>query len=193
MGDWGETGPKFSWDALQGLVPHEYCKVVVLLVCVEPQNGSAMGVLYPNNINVRILGLPEIREATQSVTLIDAVFLGVNRIPSFKVTPHTLVVQHSPVRVASLYQVVELCAGIGIATTGLDFVGLTTKLAVELRAPFARVFEALHEGAKVITGDITDPQCLRQIVANAPGSCMIVAGFNCQPYSKLGGWGLWRR
>ena len=186
MGDWGETGPKFSWDALQGLVPHEYCKVVVLLVCVEPQNGSAMGVLYPNNINVRILGLPEIREATQSVTLVDAVFLGVNRIPSFKVTPHTLVVQHSPVRVASLYQVVELCAGIGIATTGLDFVGLTTKLAVELRAPFARVFEALHEGVKVITGDITDPQCLRQIVANAPGSCMIVAGFNCQPYSKLG-------
>ena len=186
VGSWGEVGHLHSWDGLQGLTTGQKCNAVIQLACVEPQNGSALGVLYPNNCNVRVSGLERVHESTHSLTLIDARFEGVNRIPTFKVTADTLVVQHRPVHVAHLYNVVELCAGIGIATTGLDFVGFSTKLAVELRAPFANVFSALNPQAKVITGDINDPQCLRQILQHAPGSSTLVAGFNCQPYSKAG-------
>ena len=183
---WGDIGPQYSWDALSKLETGKECNVVIQMACYEPCNGSALGVIFPNNCNVRVKGLIDIRESTQTITLIDVLYEGVSRIPSFKVTPSTLIVQHSPVRVASLYNVVELCAGIGIATTGLDFVGLQTKLAVELRAPFASTFAHLHPDAQVITGDITSPQCLKDIARSAPGSCMLVAGFNCQPYSRAG-------
>ena len=184
--NWGEVGFQHTWDALQGLVPNQHCKVVVQLACVEPLNGFALGVLYPNNCQVRIHGLTEVREATQAVTLIDAVYLGINMIPSFQVTPHTLVAQHGPIRAFGLHNVVELCAGIGIATTGLDFVGFTTKLAVELKAPFASVFADLHPQSQVIVGDINNQQSLRQIVQQAPEACILFAGFNCQPYSRAG-------
>ena len=186
MVSWGEVGHRHTWDALGHLVPSQTCNVVVQLAVVEPGTGSALGVIFPNNVNVRVQGLINIREATQSVSLIDAVFVGVKRIPTFKVSPTTLVFQHSPVRVSCLQNVVELCAGIGVATTGLDFVGFSTKLAVELRAPFAEVFASLHPDAKVITGDINNQQCLKEIMQYAPGSCMLVAGFNCQPYSRAG-------
>ena len=186
MVSWGEVGHRHTWDALGHLVPNQPCNVVVQLAVVEPGTGSALGVIFPNNVNVRVQGLINIREATQSVSLIDAVFVGVKRIPTFKVSPTTLVFQHSPVRVSCLQNVVELCAGIGVATTGLDFVGFSTKLAVELRAPFAQVFASLHPDAKVITGDINNQQCLKEILQYAPGSCMLVAGFNCQPYSRAG-------
>lgn len=183
---WGDVGSQYNWDALSNLEIGKECNVVIQMACYEPCIGAALGVIFPNNCNVRVKGLIDIRESTQTITLIDVLYEGVSRIPSFKVTPSTLIVQHSPVRVASLYNVVELCAGIGIATTGLEFVGLQTKLAVELRAPFASTFAHLHPDAQVITGDITSPQCLKNIARSAPGSCMLVAGFNCQPYSRAG-------
>ncbi len=186
VGSWGEVGHLHNWDGLHGLTNGQKCNVVIQLACIDPQNGSALGVLYPNNCNVRVSGLGVVQESTHTLTLVDARFEGVNRIPTFKVTADTLVVQHSPVQIARLFNVVELCAGIGIATTGLDFVGFSTKLAVELRAPFADVFSSLHPHAQVITGDINDPQCLRQILRHAPTSSTLVAGFNCQPYSKAG-------
>ncbi len=121
-----------------------------------------------------------------AVTLLDVKFDGVNRIPSFEVLPQTLVLQHAPVCASGLHSVLELCAGVGIATAGLDFVGFSTSHAVELRAPFAKVFAELHPHAKVITGDINDPQCVRKVLQQCPGSCALVAGFNCQPYSRAG-------
>ena len=185
-GLWGDRGQCYSWDALSGLTPQQECNVVIQLACLEPYQGSALGVIFPNNCNVRVKGLVDIKQSTQSITLLDVRYEGVDRIPTFQVTASTVIVQHSPVRVASLYNLVELCAGVGIATTGLDFVGLKTKLAVELRAPFADVFASLNPDATVLTGDINDPACLRQILVLAPSSSTLVAGFNCQPYSKAG-------
>lgn len=61
MASWGEVGPSYSWDALQGLVQGQPCNVVIQLACVEPHNGSALGVIFPNNVNVRVAGLMNIR------------------------------------------------------------------------------------------------------------------------------------
>ena len=183
---WGEVGQTFSWDALQGLVPEQSCDVVIQLACIEQQNGTALGVIFLNNRNVRISGLAGLKESTMALTLMGARFQGVVGIPSFHVTPETLVIQHSPVCALGLHDVVELCAGIGIATAGMDFAGFRTKLAVELRPPFASVFSALHPDSQVLVGDINDPECLRKIIEKAPSSCSLFAGFNCQPYSKAG-------
>ena len=183
---WDDSGNIKGWDALKDLQVGSTCNVVAVISCSLNIGGSALVVLHPNNVSARISGLKGLNDSTTAITLIGATYGGCEQLHNFVVGDNTLVIEHGPVRHSDLFQTVELCAGIGVMTYGLERAGFHTHLACELRQPFVETFRELHPGAIVIQGDICEAACIREIVQHSPPSCTIVAGFNCQPYSRAG-------
>ena len=183
---WDSANTVKGWDAFQWINEGSTGCVVLQISCTEPLTNSAITVVLPNNVSARVEGLPKLKHDTSVLTLVDVFCKGLSPIPTFHVLPETTVIQHGPAKSTDLRQVVELCAGIGVMTFGLKEAGFVTKVACEVREPFVRVYNHLHPEVDIVHGDICEPSCIREIVLRSPRSCTVVAGFNCQPYSRAG-------
>lgn len=80
---------------------------------------------------------------------------------------------------------IEYCAGMGALGQGALAAQFIPRVAVELRPQLAKLYEQNCD-AKVITGDITHFETLRQVYLAHPFSATMAAGVSCQPYSLLG-------
>ncbi len=183
---WDTAETVRNWDAFQNFKEGSIGSLVVQISCTEQSMGSAIAVILPNNVSARVVELPELHADTVVITLLDVFYKGSVPLPTFQVLADSSIIEHGPTKLSDLFQTVELCAGIGVMTYGLQAAGFTTKFACELREPFVCAFRSLHPEAEMIQGDISDPSCIRAIVTQSPKSCTVVAGFNCQPYSRAG-------
>lgn len=81
--------------------------------------------------------------------------------------------------------IVELCAGIGVMSDGLISAGGNIICRNELRQPFVQ-FQQQQGISNIVLGDIGDYKTIKQVFDSSSKSSMVVAGFSCQPWSKLG-------
>ena len=183
---WDTADTVRSWDAFQNFKEGSVGSLVMQISCTEPSTGSAITVVLPNNVSARVVGLPELHADTVAITLLDVFYKGSVPLPTFQILNDSSIIEHGPAKLNDIFQVVELCAGIGVMTFGLHAAGFSTKIACELREPFVRTFRCLHPETDIIQGDICEASCIREIVTKSPKSCTVVAGFNCQPYSRAG-------
>ena len=85
----------------------------------------------------------------------------------------------------AIQHVIEACAGFGCMGTGLDSCNMQVKASNELR-PELTAFQVRQGRQAPVTGDIGEVDTWVRLHHLHPGSAMLIAGFACQPWSKLG-------
>lgn len=84
------------------------------------------------------------------------------------------------------YSVLDLFAGCGGLSLGLESAGFHTVAANELEPVFCATFALNHPGAEVIPGSILDPGVFERIVAAGKGADVVAGGPPCQGFSTVG-------
>lgn len=104
---------------------------------------------------------------------------------SVKVDDESMVLQHSGCTFPDLWNVSEICSGLGAMSDGFLSAGGFVTAKNELREPLVN-FQRQQGFQSICTGNIGDTAVLAEFFQLHPQSTMLVAGFNCQPWSKLG-------
>eukprot|EP00438_Fugacium_kawagutii_P022162 Skav235760 [mRNA] locus=scaffold803:448400:453853:+ [translate_table: standard] len=108
-----------------------------------------------------------------------------------------------PCSAESIYQLKEVCTGIGGLGIGAEASGFKTKACVEKQERFCEVLKKLVD-AQVVEGDMSWLDTVAALHAADPDSSSLGFGFNCQSFSTAGDmrggadersmtlpWGLW--
>ena len=95
------------------------------------------------------------------------------------------ILHHSGCTFPDLWNVSEICSGIGAMSDGISSAGGFIKNKNELRPPLV-AFQRQQGFSQMVEGNIGDTTVLAEFLGAHPHSTMLVAGFNCQPWSKLG-------
>ena len=90
---------------------------------------------------------------------------------------------------ASIPALVEICAGLGGSSFGLEFAGFKLLAAVEWMPKLAELHSSMRPNIPVIVGDIGQSLTLRQLNDVCIGPFSVMAGVSCQPYSRAGSQG----
>lgn len=102
-----------------------------------------------------------------------------------QVDDHCKFLPHDGCDIPDLWQVSEICSGIGAMSDGITSAGGDIKAKNELREPLIEI-QRLQGFNALAKGDIGDTTVLAEFFGIHPHSTMLVAGFSCQPWSKLG-------
>ena len=84
------------------------------------------------------------------------------------------------------YSVLDLFAGCGGLSLGLESAGFRTVAANELEPNFCSTFALNHPAARVIQGSILDRQIFQQILEVSKGVDVVAGGPPCQGFSTVG-------
>eukprot|EP00438_Fugacium_kawagutii_P019820 Skav227915 [mRNA] locus=scaffold146:141019:142389:+ [translate_table: standard] len=82
-------------------------------------------------------------------------------------------------------QAIDTCSGIGVMRDGVEACGIRVTATNELR-PVLCEWQTAQGREHIITGDLGEPLVLAKLHACAGGSSMLLSGFSCQPWSRLG-------
>ena len=121
----------------------------------------------------------------EKYTLLNGEFRRQYPVPVVGIDQETVVFKHDPPSWTSLHAAVELCAGFGGMTQGMATSGFHTMVAVDCNDRFMKLYDC-QGSADTVTGDVNDPKTLIQLHQYAKGAGTLVAGFACQPFSRLG-------
>ena len=102
-----------------------------------------------------------------------------------RVDANSRVLHHSGCTLPDMWNVSEICSGIGAMSDGIITAGGCIQNKNELRAPLID-FQKRQGFYKLAEGNIGTTEVLAEFFDLHPQSTMMVAGFNCQPWSKLG-------
>lgn len=97
----------------------------------------------------------------------------------------TEILCHQTSTVDDITSIVELCSGIGVMSDGLISGGGRILCKNEMRQPFVDL-QTQQGFSNMILGDIGEYKTMRQVFDASKSSTMVVAGFSCQPWSRLG-------
>eukprot|EP00435_Cladocopium_sp_Y103_P050509 s360_g15.t1 len=140
----------------------------------------------PDGQPVRLIGLTKPCLECRRLTLIDAVVDFCGPFVDLLVTDDTCVIPHGHCSLDCLWNLVEVCSGIGASTTGFVKAGFRHVCSVELRPSLAELHRRLHEQVPVIVGDIANPGLLKEVHSQCKPPFTVAAGVSCQPYSSGG-------
>ena len=185
---WGERGPHVSWR-FNPAITQIGCRVdlVVELGSIDHVTGAGLVFMWPCKARARFFnGLQHVGEQVESVTVLGAIFSDNVGMPGFTLDQQSEIMSHPRISYADMFNLVELCAGIGIGTQGFAELGFKTVVAIELRKPSAEAYKQLHPEVEVICGDIRDKSVVGEVYRRHPRSTAIMAGFSCQPFSGGG-------
>ena len=187
-GLWGECGPAVSWKFNASMVElGSRVDIVVELVSLEYSSGAAVVCMWPCKARARIFdGLKDVGEDIESLTIFGALFVDNIGMPGFRVDQHSEVLCHPRIVYDDMFNLVELCAGMGIGTQGFNELGLTTVVANDVQPLTLAAYKELHPETETVCGDIADAGTVIEIFQRHPRSTVIMAGFSCQPYSGGG-------
>ena len=164
--------------------------VSVVVDCLVHTESLVVGFTVPDSQKVRLYG--EINQQVRGcrrLTVLDAVLdFSVDTV-DLLVTDSTTIVAHGLSPAPDLFRVLELCAGVSCSSVGLSAAGFHHIGSVEWRPKLAQLHETCHPGVPVITGDITDPGCIRAILQKFQPPFSLMSGISCQPYSSGGSQG----
>lgn len=187
MGEmWGSEGTPTNWSCLAGLKDGDSTNLVCQVACKETDSNDLFVVLYPCKTSARIVGYGPLKVETHSVTFLDVVFHGDGHRPTFEFLGNSLAIEHSVFQSSDFYNMVEVCSGLGVATTGFERLKIFTQVACELRPKLATAFANLHPSSRVVVGDCSHQSTIRAVVEASEHPAILFSGFNCQPYSRGG-------
>lgn len=95
------------------------------------------------------------------------------------------VLGHPTMSFDSLYKATDVCSGMGFGGQGLETAGFTIEAVNELR-PRLVEFQQKQGVTHIQCGDLGDNNTLIQLHSMCPQSSLIMGGFACQPWSRLG-------
>ena len=185
---WGERGPHVSWKFNPAVTPiGSRVDLVVELGSIDHVTGAGLVFMWPCKARARFFnGLQHVGEQVESLTVLGAIFSDNVGMPGFTLDQQSEIMSHPRISYADMFNLVELCAGIGIGTQGFAELGFRTVVANELRQPSAEAYKQLHPEVEVICGDIRDKTVVGEVYRRHPRSTAIMAGFSCQPFSGGG-------
>lgn len=150
-------------------------------------NTAGLGKVVPGGEKVRVSGLiPAEAFGVERVTVIGGTFLSASPMVDLELDDSCDVLCHSPVLHEQLFNLVEVCAGVGLSSVGLVRAGFNHCCAVELQPKLAELHRMLHNTVPVVCADITDEAVASQVFKHCPHPGVVMAGVACQPYSRGG-------
>jgi len=118
-------------------------------------------------------------------TLLNVVFQKQFPVPVLVIDEHSHVFRHDRPSWSSMHDVIELCAGFGGMHQGMSVMGFRPTVAVDFNDRFLKLYGQQCD-AHLVCGDVNHFSTVEQIWKASKGAGTLVAGFACQPYSKLG-------
>lgn len=91
-----------------------------------------------------------------------------------------------PCQMADIYNIVEVCAGMGAFSSIAGHCGFRVKAGVDHNDKWRTLFEANHEGARFIHGDCASPAVIKELHHLKATHALVLAGIACQPHSRGG-------
>eukprot|EP00438_Fugacium_kawagutii_P014883 Skav218191 [mRNA] locus=scaffold4385:54376:81512:+ [translate_table: standard] len=82
-------------------------------------------------------------------------------------------------------EAVDTCSGIGVLRDGVEACGIRITATNELREVYCQ-WQCRQGREHIVQGDLGDPHVLAQLHRHARQSHMLLSGFSCQPWSRLG-------
>ena len=161
--------------------------VSVVVDCTVHTDTMVLGVTVPDAQKVRLYG--EINSQVRGcrrLSVLDAVLDFSPGSLDLLITDASMVVAHGLSPARDMLRVVELCAGVSCSSVGLCAAGFEHIGSVEWRPPLAQLHASCHPDTPVITGDITQPSCMRALLQQFKPPFSLMSGISCQPYSSGG-------
>ena len=82
--------------------------------------------------------------------------------------------------------VIEVCSGLGGFSKEAARLGLQVLCGVDCNKAWSPLFSALHKGASLVVGDLSDLHVASSLAAKGGFYATLLSGIACQPHSKLG-------
>ena len=157
--------------------------VVVQIHCYGDEVSLATTV--PNGISCQIRGSWPCTACPGRFTLFGATVHSLDPL-LLVISPSTVVRSHSLPSSSTLPAFVEICAGLGGSSFGLEFAGFRLCATVEWMTKLAELHRSMHPGIPVVVGDIGQSTTLQNLHETCPHAFNLMAGVSCQPYSRAG-------
>ena len=180
----GDPGPDVVWGF--DLATELGATSDVVAEVISAGEGSVLARLWPSGHNARFLGTFDIPQECQAITVFGGKLICKSPMPVFEVGGMDAVLCHRRRTREDMWNMIELCAGIGVGTMGFSQVGIRTVCAADWCLPFTQAFQEIHPDIPVVTGDIGDPEVLKQLYRLHPEPATLMCGFACQPFSAGG-------
>jgi hypothetical protein len=121
-----------------------------------------------------------------SITVLGAKLLDKAPFLVFEAQHPSDVLYHRKGNRDDLYNIVELCCGIGIGALGFSEAGMKVVAACDWSQPFTEAHAAIHPQVPVVHGDIGDKAVIKQLHSIHGRPSVLMSGFSCQPFSTGG-------
>ena len=172
----------YDWDTLSGGTT-----VSVVLDGLVHTPEMLVGTLIPDNRPVKLIGAVDHQvKGCRRLTVFDALFEKVGATVDLLLSDLSDVVAHGLSPADSVFNCVELCAGMACSSQGLEFAGFRHIGSMEWRAPLVDLPRQSHPGVPIVHGDITHPSCLKELAKKVAPPFSVMCGVSCQPYSTGG-------
>lgn len=182
---WGAIGSLTSWKVNWDQISvGSRIDVVVQPVSMGTEGG--LGALFPCGTRVRLVGLTNLPEGTDAISIFGALVEQLQPIPVLRGDEVSLCMHFPAIRPDDFRCLTEVCAGIGVATFGFEKAGVRTVAANEIRPSLAELFRQLHPGVPMTVGDLSQPEVIHDLWLQHGRSTVLFGGFACQPYSRGG-------
>ena len=124
---------------------------VVIDSLIWAQN-SGVGKVVPGEQVVRLVGL-----IPSKVTVLSASFLSAGPVVDLVLDDTSLVLAHQPLSADHVFNLVELCSGVGISSIGFSRAGFRHRCSVERQPKLAELHSLLHPGSTIQLSVLTSP------------------------------------
>ena len=138
-----------------------------------------------------LVGIGEVIQVTGHCLVAGAIFtLGNAEFRSgtayeLLIDEHTMVWQHEVATKQQIFSCLEVCAGGGFSSEGIESAGFSCLGGIEQNPRFADIFALAHH-VPFVCCDVGSQEALEAAFALSACGGVIMAGINCQPYSVAG-------
>ena len=157
--------------------------VVVQVHCFGED--MSLATLVPSGCSCQIRGSLSAVNGPGRFTLFQAVVSSTDPL-LLQIGSPTVVRAHLLPSASSILSLVEVCAGLGGSSVGLEFAGFKLRAAMEWMPRLADLHQIMHPGVPVVVGDIGLSSALQTLHEVCPEPFTLMAGVSCQPYSRAG-------
>ena len=162
-------------------------KVTVVLEDVIWSSNAGIGKVVPGGQVTRLSGLiPPGAHASDRITLVGCKFLAFGLLVDLEVDEACTVLCHRPLVMSHLFNLVEVCAGVGLSSLGFERAGFKEVCAVEKQPKLAALHRSVHPDVPVLCADVTEDTTVSQVFAQCQFPATVMAGFSRQPFSRGG-------
>jgi hypothetical protein len=149
-------------------------------------SNSALVSLIPCGTRAKIMGAIKVPPDCNCVSIFDATLIDKVPFLVFVVDNASDVLYHKKGNRDDLFNIIELCSGIGIGAFGFKEAGMRVVGACDWSGPFTQAFAQIHPDVPIIHGDIKDKEVIKQLHALHGRPTILMSGFSCQPFSTGG-------